>query len=62
MTERKAFINSVIVKRKDAVLTYSIPISPDRLTEDKIEVLPTVHHGGPLWIRTRDPSLIRTVL
>ncbi len=66
ITERKAFIksfvNSIIVKKEEAVLNYSVPIPPDGLTENKIGVLPIVHYGGPLWIRTRDPSLIRTVL
>ena len=66
LTERRAFIRSFIkevrVTGNEAVLSYSMPILPEKVAIEKEGVLPTVQHGGPLWTRTTDPSLIRTVL
>ena len=63
LTERKTFIKSFVksieVKDNDATLTYTIPILPK---ETNKEVLSIVQYGGPLWTRTTDPGLIRTVL
>ena len=73
--ERKTFIRSFVKEVKvtgdEVLLTYTIPMLPRRVTEEKLPVLPIVHLGkltkiaksnGPLWTRTTDPGLIRTVL
>ena len=44
------------------LVNYTIPMSPPKLREEKDRVLNIVHYGGPLWTRTTDPGLIRTVL
>ena len=66
VVERKAFIRSFVKEVKvtdsDVLLTYTLPMLPDSVTEEKVPVLSIVHYGGPLWTRTTDPSLIRTVL
>ncbi len=66
LAERKSFIRSFVKEVKvtgdDVLLTYTIPMLPKGITEEKLPVLSIVHYGGPLWTRTTDPSLIRTVL
>jgi site-specific DNA recombinase len=66
LTKRKAFIKSLIKEVRiignEAVLTYTMPILPEKIAIEEEGVLPTVQYGGPLWTRTTDPSLIRTVL
>lgn len=66
LVERKSFIKSFVkevrVTGNEVCLTYTIPVSKQRITEKEIPVLSTVHYGGRLWIRTTDPGLIRTVL
>jgi site-specific DNA recombinase len=66
LTERKAFIKSFVkdikVTGNEAVLSYSMPEIPEKIIVEKDGVLPSVHYSGPLWTRTTDPSLIRTVL
>ena len=66
LSERKAFIRSFVkevkVTGEDVLLTYTIPLTSEGISEEKTGVLSTVQYGGPLWTRTRDPSLIRTVL
>ena len=51
LMERKAFIRSfvkeVLVNEKDVVLTYTIPLPPDGMVKENVEVLPFVRHGGP---------------
>jgi len=65
LAERKSFIKSFVkevrVTGDKALLNYTIPLPPRGLTVDEMPVLSTVHSGGPLWTRTTDPSLIRTV-
>jgi hypothetical protein len=39
-----------------------MPEIPEKIIVEKDGVLPSVHYSGPLWTRTTDPSLIRTVL
>jgi site-specific DNA recombinase len=50
LTERRAFIRSFVREVKvtgdEAVLTYSIPLLPEKITIEKEEVLPTVQYGG----------------
>jgi site-specific DNA recombinase len=66
LMERKSFIKSFIKEAKvtgaAVSLIYTIPISPRRTISEEPAVLPIVHYGGPLWTRTTDPGLIRTVL
>jgi hypothetical protein len=53
LMKRKSFIKSFI---KDARITgaevsliYTIPMSPRRITNDELAVLPTVQYGGQYW-------------
>ncbi len=66
LSERKAFIRSfvqeIIVYKDEVKLIYTMPLLPSESDSIGEEVLPSVRYGGPLWTRTRDPSLIRTVL
>ncbi len=66
LSERKAFIRSFVkevkVTEDNVLLTYAMPLAPGGTSVEKLGVLSTVQNGGPLWIRTTDPSLIRTVL
>ncbi len=53
LAERKAFIRSFIkeirVTGNEAVLTYTIPILPEKVTIDKEGVLPIVQYSGRYW-------------
>ena len=66
LVERKSFIKSFAkearVTGNEVSLTYTIPMPPRDITKEKVSVLPIVQYGGPLWTRTTDPGLIRTVL
>ena len=66
LTERKSFVKSFVkdvkVTGKEVELAYTIPMPPRGVMEDKMPVLSIVQNGGPLWTRTTDPGLIRTVL
>jgi site-specific DNA recombinase len=66
LAERKSFIRSFVkeirVTGDEAVLNYTIPLPPRQLAVEEIPVLSNVQSGGPLWTRTTDPGLIRTVL
>ena len=66
LPEKRAFIRSFIkevkVTRDEVLLTYTMPFSPQGMSEERVGVLSTVHYGGPFWTRTRDLSLIRTAL
>jgi site-specific DNA recombinase len=66
LAERKSFVRSFVKEVKvtgdEVLLTYTIPMLPGGIIEEKLPVLSIVHDGGPLWTRTTDPSLIRTVL
>ena len=50
LPERRAFIRSFIKEVKvasdDVVLTYTMPLPPTGLSEEKVGVLSTVHYGG----------------
>ena len=66
LVERKAFVrsfvNEVKVTGEHVLVKYTIPMPPPKLKKDKNPVLDIVQYGGPLWTRTTDPGLIRTVL
>ena len=66
LAERKSFVRSFVKEVKvsgdEVLLTYTIPMLPGGMIEEKLPILSIVHDGGPLWTRTTDPSLIRTVL
>jgi hypothetical protein len=51
-TERKSFIRSFVkevkVTGEEVLLTYTMPIQPRGITEEKLSVLSTVHDGGAL--------------
>ena len=64
--EQKAFLRSFI-KRIDfepgqVAINYTIPMPVEKGKTSEREVLSIEQSGGPFWTRTRDPSLIRTVL
>jgi chromosome segregation ATPase len=51
LPEQKAFIRSFLrevkVTGSEVLLTYTIPLSPERSLTEKAGVLDTVHYGGP---------------
>lgn len=53
LSERRAFIRSfvedIIVTKKEVQLSYTAPLLPKGLSEEKVEVLPTVRYGGRYW-------------
>ena len=66
LPERKSFIRNfvreVAVTGDNVLLTYTMPLALGGTSTEKVGVLSTVQNGGPLWTRTTDPGLIRTVL
>jgi site-specific DNA recombinase len=50
LVERKAFIRSFVkelkVTRDDVLLTYTLPILPLRVIEEKLPILSIVHYSG----------------
>jgi len=52
LAERRTFIRSFVkevrVTGNEALLSYSMPILPEKLTIEKEGVLPTVQYGGPI--------------
>jgi site-specific DNA recombinase len=66
LTERRAFIRSFVREVKvtgdEAVLTYSIPLLPEKVAIEKEGVLPTVQYGGRYKTRTCDPLRVKQVL
>jgi site-specific DNA recombinase len=66
LAERKTFIRSFVKEVKvtgdDVLLTYTMPILPGGVTEERLPVLSIVHYGGLGWTRTNGLTLIRRVL
>ncbi len=62
LTDKKTFIRSFIKEVKvtgnEASLTYTLPLPPAGVIEEKIVVPPIVQYGGPGWIRTNDQSVM----
>ena len=56
LVERKAFIKSFVtevrVTGNEVLLTYMLPMLPNRVTEEKLPVLSIVHYGGEGGTRT----------
>jgi site-specific DNA recombinase len=48
----KSFIKEIRVTGNEVILTYSMPIMPDKVTIEKEGVLPTVQYGGRYRTRT----------
>jgi len=50
LTDRRAFIRSFVkeiaVTQQEIQLNYTLPLPPDGLTEERVEVLPIVRYGG----------------
>jgi len=51
LTERKSFIRSFVKEVKvagdEVLLTYTMPLPPQGIPEECVEVLSSVHYGGP---------------
>lgn len=66
LMEQKAFIRSFVKEVKvtggEVLLTYTIPLPPDGVTEDLTEVLDTVQNGGRCRTRTYDPLCVKQML
>ena len=62
IAEKKTFLRSFIKEAKvtgtEVLLTYTIPMTPNKLTEEKIAVLPIEHLSGPGRYRTYDQSVM----
>jgi site-specific DNA recombinase len=66
LAEKKAFVRSFVdevrVTGDHVLVNYRLPMSLPKSSVEKSPVLDIVRYGGPLWTRTTDPGLIRTVL
>jgi len=60
IAERKDFLRSFIegieVDAAEVTINYTMPITPDAQASEVVGVLPIVHNGPPLRIRTPNPS------
>ncbi len=61
------FVDKEIIPVRDkiddeAVLSYSVPLPPEKMAIDKAGVLPTVRYGGRYRTRTCDPLRVKQVL
>ncbi len=58
LAERKAFlrsfVNEVKVTNDKVLLTYSLPMPQEGISEEEAGVLPIVRYGGRYWTRTSD--------
>ena len=66
LAERKAFIRSFIREVKvtgdEVLLTYTMPLPPSGIPEEKVGVLSTVQYSGRYWTRTSDLCDVNAVL
>ena len=66
LAERRAFIRSFVKEVKvtgdEVLLTYTMPLSPEGISEEKVGVLSTVQYGGRYWARTSDLCDVNAVL
>ncbi|MFC2060776.1 hypothetical protein ACFLTZ_06835, partial [Chloroflexota bacterium] len=42
-------VKEITVTQQQIQLNYTLPLPPDGLTEDRVEVLPIVRYGGRYW-------------
>ena len=56
IAERKSFIRSFVkeikVTREEVLLTYTMPLPPEGISEERLPVLYSVHRGGAKGTRT----------
>lgn len=45
----RSFVKEVKVTGNEAVLIYTMPLPPQETTQERMEVLNTVHYGGRYW-------------
>lgn len=61
LAERRAFVKSFVkeirVTGNEAVLSYSIPLLPEKVNITKEGVLPTVQYSGPLCTKGKTPTV-----
>ena len=50
----RSFVKEVKVTSDEVLLTYTIPMLPKEVTEERLPVLSIVHGGGRYWTRTSD--------
>jgi site-specific DNA recombinase len=66
LTERRVFIRSFVKEVKvtgdEALLSYTIPLPPSSIVEEKAGVLSIVQHGSGGWIRTNDLRVINPTI
>jgi site-specific DNA recombinase len=59
LAERKSFVRSFVKEVKvtgdEVLLTYTMPMLPKLITEEKVPVLSIVHNGGEAGTRTPTP-------
>ena len=64
LTERRAFIRSFVkevrVTNDEVVISYTMPLVSNGLSEDKIGVLPIVQHGRPCVSKGRTKTFSKT--
>ncbi len=58
----KSFIKCIDVSKSNVTTHYTLPMPPSNEYIETVGFLGFKQSGGPFWTRTRDPSLIRTVL
>jgi hypothetical protein len=60
LVERRAFIRSFVKEAKvtgdEVLLTYTMPLPPEGISEERIGVLYSVYHGGERRTRTQMPA------
>jgi site-specific DNA recombinase len=58
LAERKSFIRSFVKEVKvtgdDVLLTYTMPLPPEGISQERVRVLHSVHSSGDRGIRTPD--------
>jgi hypothetical protein len=58
LAERKSFISSFVKEVKvtgdEVLLTYTMPLPPEGISQERVGVLYSVHYGGDRGIRTPD--------
>ncbi len=58
----RSFIKEIVITGEDALLTYTIPMQPRGITEERIPVLSIGQYGGRYWGRTNDLSDVNAAL